>query len=288
MKAAQALEHARQVLEEGRNLPREQAHARARLLLDHVLQSRFAHLLSPAQELSQEQQEHLQSVLERASRGEPLPYITGRQEFYGREFAVGPGVLIPRPETELLAEAALHRLAHDSSPRVADLGCGSGCIAISLALEKPGAQVLATDISPQALAIAQRNATKLSASMVEFALSDAGWLRPLEDWRAHHGLFDAIVSNPPYIPRAEIESLQTEVRDFEPCGALDGGPDGLEPYRLFARELRPFLQPQGFVALELGAGQFGAVRQEFQARGWRVEDALLDLSGIERVLIAWA
>jgi len=214
-----------QVLAASRNLPREEAHARARLLLDFVAGRRYAHLMSPAQVLEPRQAQAFERALERAARGEPLPYIVGEQEFAGRAFHVTPATLIPRPETEYLAEAVGKYLQAQGAQRnqdelsLADLGTGSGALAVTLALEVPGARVLATDISAAALEVAARNARRHGVEgRVELALSDASWLAPLRG-----RTFSAIVSNPPYIAARDIEALQIEVRGFEPRAALDGG-----------------------------------------------------------------
>lgn len=285
MTILQAHARARQVLEASLALPRDEAHARARLMLDFVASQRYAHLMSPAQALEPGQAEAFERALERASRGEPLPYIVGEQEFLGRAFEVGTGTLIPRPETEYLVEAALKYLqAQDAAGErsIADLGTGSGAIAISLALEVPAARVLATDISPQALEVASRNARRHGVQKrVEFALSDASWLGPLQGQK-----FAAIVSNPPYIAACDIKNLQIEVRAFEPRAALDGGADGLDVYRLLARGAGKYLQRGGLIALEVGAQQWSQVASLFAQDGWRVEPPIHDFAGIERVLVA--
>lgn len=287
----QAHAHALQVLAQQQNLPREEAHARARILLDFAVAKRYAHLLAPAQVLEAAQQSAFEHALERAARGEPLPYIVGEQEFLSRAFHVGPGTLIPRPETEYLVEAACKYLqqsqgapeALEAALELADLGTGSGAIAISLALEVPRARILATDVSGAALKIASRNARRHGVEdRVELALSDGSWVAPLQGRS-----FAGIVSNPPYIPARDIEGLQIEVRQFEPRVALDGGADGLDVYRVFATELGKYLQPDGFVALEVGAGQWAEVALLFRAGGWSVEPAIMDFAGIERVLIAF-
>ncbi len=277
-----------QVLAASRNLPREEAHARARLLLDFVAGRRYAHLMSPAQVLEPRQAQAFERALERAARGEPLPYIVGEQEFAGRAFHVTPATLIPRPETEYLAEAVGKYLQAQGAQRnqdelsLADLGTGSGALAVTLALEVPGARVLATDISAAALEVAARNARRHGVEgRVELALSDASWLAPLRG-----RTFSAIVSNPPYIAARDIEALQIEVRGFEPRAALDGGADGLDAYRLLALEAAQYLGPGGFIALEVGAAQWAEVARLFARSGWQAQAPILDFAGIERVLVA--
>jgi release factor glutamine methyltransferase len=193
--------------------------------------------------------------------GEPLQYIRGRVEFYGRELFVDDRVLIPRPETEILVEEAVRRLPRGA--RVVDVGTGSGCIAVTLSRERPDLRVFAVDVSPAALAVAKRNgAQRLIASDV------------LEAIRAG---FDAVVSNPPYIPAGEVPSLQIEVQR-EPLGALTPGPAGTEVIeRLFAAPL---------VLLEIGFGQAEAVRAIAESRGFRVDAVVPDLAGIPRVVVS--
>jgi release factor glutamine methyltransferase len=281
MTIGEAHARAAQVLAVALELNRGEAHARARLLLDWATGRRYAHLLAPEQVLAPSEQAVFEASLARAQNGEPLPYITGVQEFAGRAFEVGPGVLIPRPETELLVETARKYLPQ-RAVQIADLGTGSGAIAVTLALEVPESRVLATDVSPDALEIAARNRARHGVQEnVELVLSDDSWVKPLQE-----RLFDVIVSNPPYIASAEIETLQIEVRTFEPRGALDGGADGLGPYRIFARELGKYLRPAGFVALELGAGQWRDLALLFEQSGWHVEPPIVDFAGIERVLVA--
>jgi release factor glutamine methyltransferase len=210
--------------------------------------------------------EVFEALMERRLRREPLQYIRGRTEFYGREFHVDDRVLIPRPDTELLVEAAIARAP--GGGRVLDVGTGSGCIAISLERERPDLEVVAIDISVGALAVASRNARR-HRSRVRFAASDA-----LDSIR---GEVDLIVSNPPYIPAAEIEGLDTEVRDHEPRVALTSGPVGTE---IIKRILEARLAPM--VMFEIGFGQLGDLRHV--ARGYDIIDVTNDLAGIERVV----
>ncbi|HEX8465171.1 MAG TPA: peptide chain release factor N(5)-glutamine methyltransferase [Abditibacterium sp.] len=272
---------ATQELQQHGSLDRAEAHGRARLLLDAITGTRFSHLMAPDKQLEPWQVQRSRQWLADALRGRPIPYILNRAAFYGLDFMVDERVLIPRPETELLVETALDGLQNCREPRVADLGTGSGIIAVSLAKSRPDAQVLALDLSPGALEIARQNA-ELHGVSIQWLQGDGPWLAPLEDFAR----FDAIISNPPYIPAREIETLDIGVRDFEPRLALDGGADGLSPYRELAVGSAELLRESGFVALELGAGQFSDVRALFEARGWQVEAARRDLAGIERVLVA--
>jgi release factor glutamine methyltransferase len=220
-------------------------------------------------------------IARRASR-EPLAYIVGHKEFYSLEFEVTRDVLIPRPETELLAATALEVLRERPHARVLDIGTGSGAIAITIALGAPVARVMATDISAAALAVARRNAERLGcASRIEFAAGDG-----FAALTCSHPKFDLIVSNPPYIPADELARLEPEVARFEPEVALLGGKDGLEFYRRIAREVGSHLIGGGEVMVEVGAGQAGQVADLLEESGCRVHEVLRDLSGHERVVRA--
>ena len=210
--------------------------------------------------------EVFEALMERRLRREPLQYIRGKSEFYGREFFVDERVLIPRPDTEHLVEAAIARAP--GGGRVLDVGTGSGCVAISVERERPDLEVLAIDISVAALAVASRNARR-HRSRVRFAASDA--------LDAIRGEVDLIVSNPPYIPAAEIEGLDIEVRDHEPRVALTSGPLGTE---VIKRILDARRAPM--VMFEIGFGQLGDLRHV--ARGYDIIDVTNDLAGIERVV----
>lgn len=214
---------------------------------------------------------HYGRYLHQRLQGQPTQQITGVQEFYGREFRVSPEVLIPRPETEHVIEAALALGAR----KIVDIGTGSGAIAITLALET-GARVLATDISLPALRIAQENARRLGAQ-VEWLAADLGG--PLKS-----GSFDLVVSNPPYVPAGDKTTLQREVRDYEPEIALYGGPDGLDVYRRLVPEAERLLESGGWLALEIGYNLGGAVSAMLGA--WRNVDIRSDLAGLPRVIVA--
>jgi len=211
--------------------------------------------------------EPVEALVRRRIDGEPLQYIRGRTEFFGREFFVDDRVLIPRPETELLVEAAIAR-APDGA-RVLDVGSGSGCVAISIERERQDLDVTSIDISIGALAVAQRNAHE-HQSNVRFAASDA--------FDAIRGAFDLIVANAPYIPRADYEQLATEVRDHEPQLALTPGPRGTE---MIERILTARRAPM--VMLEIGFGQLADLRD--LARGYEIVEVINDLAGIERVVV---
>lgn len=214
-------------------------------------------------------------MVARRARREPLQYILGTQEFMGLEFDVTPAVLIPRPDTAALVEEAVKRGAEVR--RVLDIGVGSGCIAVSLARLLPGAEVLGVERSPEALAVAWRNAEKngVTVTLFEGSLFD-----PFPEER-----FDLIVSNPPYIPTGDLETLQPEVRDFEPRGALDGGVDGLDFYRLIIPAAPDYLSPSGWLLFEAGIGQAEEILALFAQAGRFGElFTAKDAAGIDRVV----
>jgi release factor glutamine methyltransferase len=214
---------------------------------------------------------HYGRYLHERMQGRPTQYITGRQEFYGRDFRVTPDVLIPRLETEHLIEAALARA--NAAPAMLDIGAGSGAIAITLALEAQ-ARVVATDISPAALCVAQQNARTLHGR-VEFVACDLGAALAGSS-------FDLVVSNPPYVAERDRATLQREVRDHEPALALYGGDDGLAVYQRLIPEAERLLRPDGWLMMELGDA--AAVREMLKT--WRDVDVVDDLAGIPRVIIA--
>jgi len=225
--------------------------------------------------------ESLQRLVLRRMTHEPVAYITGVREFYGREFMVTRAVLIPRPETEGIIEAIPAGLpaAHGSgTPVILDIGTGSGCLAITLALEHPAARVIATDVSQDALSIAAQNAQRLGAHRAEFveaSLVPSG-LPPL----------DLIVTNPPYVPERDRESLSPDVRDFEPAQALFAGEDGLGVIRDLLPEARAALKPGGALIMEIGAGQAEAVAALVAGAGLRLITIRPDLQGIPRIAVA--
>ena len=224
--------------------------------------------------LTEAQASQFETLLTRRLSGEPVAHLTGSREFYGRSFQVSPDVLIPRPDTELLVELALARIPPGQAVKMLDLGTGSGCIAITLALERPLAQVTAVDRSAAALAIARHNAAILNAR-VEFLTSD--WFAALTGRR-----FDLIVGNPPYIAAADPHLTRGDVR-FEPLGALAAGTDGLKDLRQLAAAAGAHLQPGGVLLLEHGYDQAAAVQALLQTAGFRHIQSWPDLSGIRRV-----
>lgn len=239
------------------------------------------------------------ALIERRVAGEPTQYITGKQEFWGLEFEVAPGVLIPRPETEHVMEVVLARLGErglkihmdTGAPRetlyVADVGTGSGCLAVALAYELPHAEMFATDISTAALEIAKRNAERNGvADRVSFFEGDL--LKPfLAESNELPKAFDVIVSNPPYIGRKEEATLQREIREHEPHSALFAGATGLELYGPLVEQAGALMKDRGILALELGHDSADYVRGLFDRQsGWTNVAVTLDLAGIPRVLAA--
>ena len=276
----------------------------AELLLMHVLGRDRAWIYAhPEYSLTPAEIESYFGLLERRSAWEPTQYLTGKQEFWGLEFEVTPAVLIPRPETEHAVEVALERLGEErgirinmrtGTPtptlRIADVGTGSGCIAVALAHELPHAEIVATDISGEALKVAQRNAERHHvAGRIELIRSDLlGDL--LARQRTDTGgtqLFDLIVSNPPYVARNEADQLPREVRDHEPAAALFGGPTGIEFYERLIDEAAEMLAARGILVLELGYNCADAVRAILtRQRIWANVSLTNDLARIPRVMAA--
>lgn len=234
------------------------ARLEAQALAAHALEVTRVWLVAHGRDrLAGELLEKVETLFRRRCAGEPVAYIIGRREFYGREFQVGPGVLIPRPETEHLVEAALRRATQGA--RVLDIGTGSGCIAITLKLERPNLKVTAVDVSREALAVARANAKEWNAQ-VEFVESD---LFSALDGRP----FDLIVSNPPYIPEADAHLAQGDLR-FEPRSALASGPDGLDAIRLIVEQAKTHLAPGGWLLFEHGYDQGEAVQGLLKMAGY--------------------
>ena len=267
----------------------------AELLLMHALgRDRSWVYTHPEYSLASGESEDYFALIARRAAGEPTQYLTGKQEFWGLEFEVTPAVLIPRPETEHVVEVALERLGErgikinmktgEPSPtlRIADVGTGSGCMAVALARELPHSDIVATDITAPALDVARRNAARHQVSdRIRFVLTNL-----LEGLHQSHP-FDLIVSNPPYIARDEAASLPVEVREHEPHSALFGGPSGVEIYEGLIQQAGGLLGAGGILVLELGYNSADAVRKMLQAGGhWANINVTNDLAGIPRVIAA--
>jgi release factor glutamine methyltransferase len=275
----------------------------AELLLMHALgRDRTWLYTNPEHPLDAVTAEKYFALIARRSSGEPTQYLTGKQEFWALEFDVTPAVLIPRPETEHVIEVALERLgergikinmktgAPSPTLHIADVGTGSGCIAVALAHELPHAKIIATDISASALAVARHNATRHQvADRIEFVEADlferVSRESPITTRESH--LFDLIVSNPPYIAHTDAASLPAEVRDHEPHSALFGGHRGVEIYSRLIQQSGALLKPGGFLVLELGYDSATAVRKMFHMEHcWANISITDDLAGIPRVIAA--
>jgi release factor glutamine methyltransferase len=257
------------------------AAADAELLLLHAVHGdRVLLHAHPERLLTDVERIHYGRYLHERLGGQPVQYITGRQEFWGLEIRVTPDVLIPRPETELLVErlTAILDAENAEQPRIADCGTGSGCIALAAASERPKAMAIATDVSAPALAVARGNAARLGLN-VHFAEADL--LTCFAD-----ASLDIVVSNPPYVGHAERDLLPREVRDFEPPVALFAGPDGMDVYRRLIPDARRVLRPGGWLLLEVGYNQAGNVRALLEEGHWTGIETTKDLAGIERVVSA--
>ncbi len=256
----------------------------AELLLADLLDCNRAHLLAhPERTVPPEARRRFEGLIERRAAREPLQYLLGAWEFCGRTFVVNDSVLIPRPETELLVEKCLHILPLARPARAADVGTGSGAIAVTLAADRPALDVVAVDADAAALEVARQNARRHEvASRVRFVKGDL--CRPLKA-----GSLDLVASNPPYIPTDRLRTLQPEVRDYEPQQALDGGPDGLAVIRRFLAQAPRVLVPGGWLVMEIGEGQADTVRQLAAKQGAYDNDTLetsRDGAGHERVFRA--
>lgn len=247
-------------------------------LPSHVL------LLEGDRAVSELQAERAGTFIRRRASREPLQYLLGTQEFMGLDMAVTPDVLIPRPETELLVEETLRAIAGVSAPRLADVGTGSGCIAVAVVRERPDATMYALDISASALAVARANAIRHGAfDRIRFVQTD---LLGAFSVMAQES-FDVIVSNPPYIPVGDVDGLQPEVARYEPQLALAAGSDGLDYHRWLLREAPFFLKPGRCLIMELGCGQAGSVMSLARQSGaFDSVECRKDAAGIERVLVA--
>jgi release factor glutamine methyltransferase len=252
----------------------------AEMLLRHVLGWERARVLTSSPErIETVQVGRLEQLVAQRAARTPLQHLTGTQAFWRREFKVTPDVLIPRPETEILVEAALDRLRGVASPVVVDVGAGSGCIAVSIAAERPDARVVGIDVSEASLAVAASNA----AGVPNVSWRKGDLLQPAEDLR---GAIDLIASNPPYIDPAERETLAPEVRDHEPALALFAPQERYSVYRRLIPAASDLLRSGGWLLLEVGAGMADEVARLCRASGLDVERVLSDLQSIPRTVVA--
>src|SRR5690606_33853747 len=273
------IRHVRSVLEQA---GKQSAALDARLLVEHFTgTSRTDAVLDPERVIPAEQVDKVLAALDRRLNGEPVHRIIGHREFYGLQLKISAETLEPRPDTESLVELALpyvRRITDEKgSCSILDMGTGTGAIALALIHEEPRVRALATDISPDALATAKRNAD-INAVADRFETLRSSWYDNIDR------RFDVIVSNPPYIPTDVIDSLEREVRDFDPLAALDGGPDGLDAYRAIAAGAPEHLLEAGVVVVEVGYDQPDAVEAIFRARGFVLVEGADDLGGHRRSL----
>jgi len=253
------------------------ARAEAEILLAHALgRDRTTLWAHPAAPVPAAPAARCRELVRRRAAGEPVAYLTGRRGFWTLELEVTPAVLIPRPETELLVELTLGLLAADQPARVADLGTGSGAIALALASERPRWTVVATDASADALAVARGNAVRLGLAGVDFRLGS--WTEALAPGEP----FEAIVSNPPYVAEGDPHLVEGDL-PFEPRAALAAGPDGLAAVRALVPAAMPHLAPGGWLLLEHGAEQGPAVREVLREAGLEAVRTVPDLAGLDRV-----
>ena len=249
----------------------------ARILLAHALGRRSPGALDPGGEVDAAQEERFHALWDRYERGEPVQYLLGEWDFFGRTFRVDRRALIPRPETEHLVEEARREAP---APRlVLDLGCGSGILAVTLALEFPAAFVVGIDRSPEALALARENA-RIHGVERRALLAASDWLGAIGAAR-----LDLVVSNPPYVGTGEREDLPASVRDFEPPEALFASADGLSDIRHLLSAVPRVVVPGGAFLFEIGFGQKDAVGREAERTGWEVRRFADDLAGIPRVCV---
>jgi release factor glutamine methyltransferase len=237
-------------------------------------------------QVGERERDEFRALVRRRADREPLQYLLGAYEFYGRRFELTPAVLIPRQETELVVEKCLEKLAADAPLWTADIGAGSGAIAVTLAAERPALHVIATDLSAEALAVACRNASAHGVSK-RVITAQGDLAAPVRDLLpGDRAGLDLLVSNPPYVPTGAIEGLEPEVRDHEPRGALDGGPDGLDVVRRLIPEAADLLAAGGWMVLEVGEGQAGPVQEMAAGTGafdMNTIERMTDTHGCERV-----
>lgn len=270
----------------------KEATKEAEIFIMHVLNISKTELYSAMRKVSEEESCILHSLIERRIKGEPIQYIIGYVEFYGLRINVGKGVLIPRPETELLVEEAIREISKGKVSvycqqgiegfrlNILDLCTGSGCIALALAWQFPDADVYGVDKSDIAIEYAMRNAIENKIKNVYFLKGDL--FEPVKNKK-----FDCIVSNPPYIKRSDVKDLQKEIRDYEPIDALDGGEDGLDFYRRIFNGSPNFLNKDGFLMLEIGYNQADEIKEMAIKSGFKDINFRRDYSGIRRIFVGY-
>lgn len=254
--------------------PRREAASLLRYSIDRDAAFLIAH---PEYQLTTEESDKFENTVRRREMREPFQLIVGWQEFYGLDFEVAAGVLIPRPETEILVEKAIALLAGIDQSRIFEAGVGTGCIAVSILHSVPNAAATGVDISSKALELAEQNAER-------HGVSDRLSLRKADLFDGVTGKFDLIVSNPPYVPTGDANSLQPEVIDFDPPEALFAGNDGLDIIRRISAEARQNIKPNGYLLMEFGYGQAERVKELFAGSDWGHFEILEDLQGIPRTL----
>lgn len=285
-----ALSHIKDITEFLKRCDIEAARMESEIILAHVLGKDRLELYRDNPKLSRWTVKKIDRILKRRAKREPLQYILGFTEFIGLRIKVGHGVLIPRPETEIVVDEVIKFLQNKNQSqsctpsrdneklRILDLCTGSGCIAVALAARLMHAEVVATDISGQALSYSRKNAKANKAKNVIFLKGSL--FEPVQNLEA----FDVIVSNPPYVRSSDIENLQPEIREWEPLNALDAGEDGLRFYKAMLPKIRLHLRENGAVFLEVGAGQADEVSDIARANGFKNVSAVKDAAGIDRVL----
>lgn len=295
-----ALDKIKEITEFLKRLGIDDAHKESEIIVTHCLGIDKAALYRDNPALSEKNLKEIKKILERRAKREPLQYILGHVDFYGLRIKVGKGVLIPRPETELLAEEVIKAISTNpplppftkggregiSNPEftVLDLCTGSGCLALAIAKQFPEAMVYGTDISASAIRYAKENAELNGIPNVSFLKGSL--YEPLAQFISEMPLkFDVIVSNPPYIVRDEIGNLQPEIKDWEPRNALDGGEDGIRYYRDILQDARKYLRPAGFIFLEVGEGQAGDVTEIACSNNFKNISVIKDCAGIDRILV---
>ncbi|WP_455198071.1 peptide chain release factor N(5)-glutamine methyltransferase [Kaarinaea lacus] len=258
--------------------PADTARLDAEILLTWTLDCDRAYLHTwPEKELTEKQQQSFHQLVDRRQKGEPVAYITGHREFWDMNLRVTPDTLIPRPETELLVETALEKIPVDAEWNIADLGTGSGAIALAIGRERPGCQVIATDNSAAALSVARENAKRLDIHNVHFI--EGHWFQPIE-----HEQFEVIVSNPPYVHPHDPHLEEGDLR-FEPTQALQSIPDGMRDLRIISNAARSHLVPPGWLILEHGYDQGEAIKTQLMRMGYVDVSVKEDLAQNERICL---